>query len=132
MLRWSTYCLKALDAEAPERTLALPVLLRLRLTVPSDPAKQTDDDQEFLMHTQDIVENWRREAIQEGVQQGLKRGVAHSLIEVYEARFGEMPEDLRAVVEETEDEPTLVAWLRLVGTRGPSEIGATIRAFRSR
>src|SRR6185369_4078666 len=105
--------LEALQAEAPERTLALPILLRLRLTVPSDPAKQTTDDQEFLMDTQDIVETWRREAIQEGVEQGLKQGIAHALVEVYEARFGAMPEDLRAVVEDTADEPRLVSWLRL-------------------
>ncbi|HSR96221.1 MAG TPA: hypothetical protein VLM79_04080 [Kofleriaceae bacterium] len=131
--------LKALTAEAPERTLALPILLRLRLTVPSDPEKQTTDDQEFLMDTQDIVETWRREAIQEGVQEGLKQGVqeglkqgvARALVEVYEARFGAMPEDLRAVVEDTDDEATLVAWLRLAGTRGTDEIAAAIRSFRA-
>src|SRR5206468_12964055 len=70
--------LKELQAEAPERTLALPILVRLRLTVPSDPTKQTTDDQEFLMDTQDIVETWRREAMQEG----RKTGVARALIEV--------------------------------------------------
>jgi hypothetical protein len=97
------------------------------LTVPRDPAKQTTDDQEFLMDTQDIVETWRREAIQEGV----KQGVAHSLVEVYEARFGAMPDDLCAVVEDTDDEPTLVAWLRLAGTRSADEIAAAIRSFRA-
>jgi hypothetical protein len=71
--------LQALPAEAPERRLALPVLLRLRLTVPIDPAQQTSDDQEFLMNTQDIVETWRREAIQEGVKQGLEQGVKQGL-----------------------------------------------------
>ncbi|HEY0992216.1 MAG TPA: hypothetical protein VGD80_34430 [Kofleriaceae bacterium] len=123
--------LKALQAEEPERTLALPILLRLRLTVPSDPTKQTTDDQEFLMDTQDIVETWRREAIQEGVKEGVKQGVAHSLVEVYEARFGAMPEDLRAVVEDIDDEPTLVGWLRLVGTRSADEIAAAIRSFNA-
>ena len=83
------------------------------------------------MDTQDIVETWRREAVQEGVKQGLKQGVAHSLIEVYEARFGAMPEDLRAVVEDTADEPTLVAWLRLAGTRSADEIAAAIRSLRA-
>jgi hypothetical protein len=115
--------LKELQAEAPERTLALPILLRLRLTVPSDPEKQTTDDQEFLMDTQDIVETWRREAIREGV--------AHALVEVYEARFGAMPDDLRAVVEDTDDEPTLIAWLRIAGTRRVDEIAAAIRSFRA-
>jgi hypothetical protein len=66
----------------------------------------------------------------QGVKQGLKQGVAHSLIEVYEARFGAMPEDLRAVVEDIDDEPTLVTWLRLVGTRSADEIAAAIRSFR--
>jgi hypothetical protein len=71
--------LQALPTDAAERRLALPVLLRLRLTVPTDPAQQTSDDQEFLMNTQDIVETWRREAIQEGVQQGLAQGVQQGL-----------------------------------------------------
>jgi hypothetical protein len=58
--------LEALPEDAPERRLALPILLRLRFSLPGDPAKQTSDDQEFLMNTQDIVENFRREAMYEG------------------------------------------------------------------
>jgi hypothetical protein len=76
--------LQALPAEAPERRLALPILLRLRLTVPTDPAQQTSDDQEFLMNTQDIVETWRREAIQEGLQQGERK----VLLRLLRRRFG--------------------------------------------
>ena len=71
--------LQALTAEAPERRLVLPILVRFRLTVPTDPAQQTSDDQEFLMDTQDIVEAWRQEAIEEGVEQGLKQGVEQGL-----------------------------------------------------
>jgi hypothetical protein len=99
--------------------------------VPRDPAKQTTDDQEFLMDTQDIVETWRREAIQEGVEQGREQGLAHALVEVYESRFGAMPDDVRAVVDDTDDESTLVAWLRLAGTRSASEITAAIRSARA-
>jgi hypothetical protein len=80
-----------------------------------------------LRDTQDIVENWRREAIQQGVE----RGRASSLIDIYEARFGAMPDDVRAVVEDTHDEPTLRAWVRLASTRGANEIAATIRASRA-
>jgi hypothetical protein len=83
--------LQALPAEAPERRLALPILLRLRLAVPTDPAQQTSDDQEFLMNTQDIVETWRREAIQEGVEQGVARGVERErklLLRLLRRRFG--------------------------------------------
>jgi hypothetical protein len=67
--------LQALPAEAPERRLALPVLVRLRLTVPNDPAEQTGDDQEFLMNTKDVYEAWRRATIQEGVKQGFQEGL---------------------------------------------------------
>jgi hypothetical protein len=123
--------LKALEADAPERTLALPILLRLRLAIPSDPTQQTRDDQEFLMHTQDIVETWRQEAVREGIEQGIEQGIARSLIDVYEARFGAMPEELRAVIEVTHDEPTLRAWLKLAGTREVDEIAAAIRSFRA-
>lgn len=79
--------LQALPAEAPERRLALPILLRLRLAVPTDPAQQTSDDQEFLMDTQDIVENWRREAIREAVEQGVERE-RKLLLRLLRRRFG--------------------------------------------
>jgi hypothetical protein len=93
------------------------------LAIPTDPTQQTSDDQEFLMQTQDIVETWRREAVREGI--------ARSLIDVYEARFGAMPEELRAVVEAIRDESTLRAWLKLAGTRGADEITKAIRTFRT-
>jgi hypothetical protein len=39
----------ALPPDAPERRLALPILVRLRLEIPADPAKQTTTDRELLM-----------------------------------------------------------------------------------
>ena len=92
VLRQAIAELQALPAEAPERTLVLPILVGLRLTVPSDPAEQTSDDQEFLMDTQEIVELWRQEAVQEGVQQGLEQGVQRGerkpLLRMLRRRFG--------------------------------------------
>jgi len=88
--------LKALGPDAPERRLALPILLRLRLEILADPDDQTLEDQEFLMHTQDIVESWRQEAIQEGVKQGVKQGIEQGvkqgestvLLRLLRQRFG--------------------------------------------
>jgi hypothetical protein len=71
--------LQSLPADEPERRLALPALLRLRLAVPTDPAQQTKEDQEFLMDTQDVVEAWLQEAIQKGVKQGVEQGVKQGL-----------------------------------------------------
>jgi hypothetical protein len=53
-----------------------------------DPAEQPSDDQEFLMNTQDIVETWRREAIQEGVKQGVEQGERKLLLRQLRRRFG--------------------------------------------
>jgi hypothetical protein len=63
-------------------------------------------------------------------EQGIKRGIVRSLINIYEARFGAMPEEIRSVIEATHDEPTLLTWLTLAGTRGVDEITAAIRASR--
>jgi hypothetical protein len=40
------------------------------------------------METHDIVENWRREAIQEGVKQGLEQGERKLLLQLLRRRFG--------------------------------------------
>jgi hypothetical protein len=77
--------LKALRTEDPARRLALPLLVRLRLEIPIDPAQRTDDDQEFLTQTQDIVETWRQEAIKQGVQQG----ECAVLLRLLRQRFGD-------------------------------------------
>jgi hypothetical protein len=90
-------------------------------------AKQRRHDREFLMTTQDIVDNWRQEAVQEGVEQG----VATSLIDIYEARFGAIPADLRAVVDGTHDETALRGWLRLAVSAGADDVAATLRALRA-
>jgi hypothetical protein len=74
VLRQAIADLKALEPDALERRLALPILVRLCLAVPADPTQRTTDDQEFLMDTEDIVEAWRQEAIREGFQQGERTG----------------------------------------------------------
>jgi hypothetical protein len=41
-----------------------------------------------------------------------------------------MPDDLRAIVEDTHDEATLRGWVKLAGTRSADEVAAAIRAAR--
>ena len=84
VLRRAIAELEALEPDAAERMLALPILVRLRLTVPADPAKQTSDDQEFLMDTQDVVEALR----QEGRREGLVEGERKALLRQLRRRFG--------------------------------------------
>jgi hypothetical protein len=65
VLRQAIAELEALGKDAPDHTLALPLLVHFRLEVPVDPARRTSDDEEFLMETQDIAERWRDEARQQ-------------------------------------------------------------------
>jgi Domain of unknown function (DUF4351) len=75
--------LKALPDDAPEKALALPILVRLRLASATH-TEQTPEDQEFLMDTQDIYEAWRSETIQEGVREGER----YMLLRQIRRRFG--------------------------------------------
>jgi flagellar biosynthesis/type III secretory pathway protein FliH len=79
VLRQAIAELKALPADAPERMLALPLLVQFRMTVESEPDLRTPEDEEFLMATADIVEMWRQLAVQEGVMQGFKQGLDEGL-----------------------------------------------------
>ena len=76
--------IKALPADAPERLLALPILTRLRLDILEDEAQQTADEKEFLKMTQNIVDAWRQEAVQEGFERGAETGSADALVDLYE------------------------------------------------
>jgi hypothetical protein len=75
---------RALPPDAPERRLALPILVRLRLEIPADPAKQTTIDREFLMTTQEIdkyLEQLHKEGLQKGLQEGRQVGREEGLQE---------------------------------------------------
>ena len=123
--------LKALPREAPESAVALPVLLRYRLEVPADPAKRTSDDEEFLMSTYEIVEAWKREQRQAGIQEGRQEGRQEAVLDLYEARFGVLQEDLAAIVRATHDDATLRDWLKLAGTGTADEVIARLRGHRA-
>ncbi len=72
--------LDRLPPAAPERLLAMPIVLRLRLEVPADPTRRSRDEQEFFMSTQDILEVWTQNAENEGIRKGL----AEAVLSLYE------------------------------------------------
>jgi len=115
--------LRALPPDSPERTLALPILLRLRLEVPVRPADQTTDDQEFFMSTQDIVETF----IQKHRQEAREEELAEAVLKVYSARFGSPPDEVSAIVRQAHDRELLGGWLTLVATASAEDV---IRAMR--
>ena len=130
-LRGALAELAALPAETRERAIAEPVLLRYRIDIAKEPTTRTNEDEEFMTDTQEIFEAWKRETRAEGRAEGVAEGVAKGLVEIYEIRFGTMPPELRTVVEGTEEEATLLAWLRLASTSSAETFAATVLAARA-
>lgn len=141
VLREAVGELKGLPRDALDRRLALPFVLELRVDMSRDRGKLTQEDEEFLMETQDVVEMWRQEAAMggrvegriegriEGRVEGRELGLRFALIAVYRGRFGKMPDDIRAVIEDTHDQSTLDAWVIRIGSvESAAEIDAEIRA----
>jgi hypothetical protein len=94
----------------------------LRLEVPTDPAKQTTIDREFLMTTQEIdkyLEQLRTE--------GRDEGFAQAVLAAYRIRFGAPPAALVAAVERASDHGALLRWLEMVTTHSAEDVAAALR-----
>ncbi len=118
---------QALPEDAPERRLALPVLVRLRFEIPADPAKQTTIDREFLMTTKE-VDKYLRDLQQEGRDEGF----AQAVLAVYKTRLGAPTAALVAAVERAGDHAELQRLLEIVTTRSAEDVAAALRAPRAR
>lgn len=110
--------LSALPDDAWEKIAARPAVLRLRLTIPGDPALRSPEDEELAMTTSDIYETWKQRVHDEGVQEGLQKG----LVTFYQARFGTMPPQLRAALEAVSDPAVLERWSSIIATQSKDEI----------
>lgn len=126
--------IQALPPDAPERLLALPILVELRLEILKDPAKQTESDQEFLMSTREVekyLEQIEQRGLEVGLKEGLERGFARAVLAAYRARFGAPPAALGTAVEQAHDHAELERWLEIVTTRSKEEIAAALRRPRT-
>lgn len=108
-----------LSEDAPERRLALRLLVELRLQVPADPARQTRSEQEFLMSTVDLdryLSDIKRAGVQEGLKKGRDEGFAEAVLSVCRTRFGSAPAALTSAVKAASDAAELRRLLELVTT----------------
>jgi hypothetical protein len=153
VLRAALEDLAQLPIEAWEREVAMPALLAARIEMAHDTIDESE--QEYLMTTQSLYEEWeaatrergrqegrqaaqhlyeQREAAvhaqgrQEGRQEGQAQEAKRALALVYQARFGPLPSALREALETMGDTSTLERWLVLVGTRSEPEITAALQA----
>lgn len=109
-----------------ERALALPILLRLRLDIPAEPMKRTQDDEEFAVSTYELVD-LIQQSRQEGRREGRDEGFAEALLELYADRFGAPPPELTAIVTSAHDRSQLRAWLKIAACGSVEEVLSAIR-----
>lgn len=132
--------LKALPEDAWERRIAVPPLIRLRLTIAGDPELRFDEEQELAMTmTDDLLEQYERklreegrhlglqEGRQEGQLEGRQQGLRLAAREVFEVRFGEMPPELRGALERCTDVSTLVRITTAAGTERREDVERLLR-----
>lgn len=125
--------LRALPPDAPEVQFMVPILLRWSVTVPANPRKQTSKEKEFLMTAQEAIEMWqqqRQRGVEEGQKEGEKKGLAlgrHTLLVLYEVRFGRVPKAIRARVEATTELDTLRRWTDLIACSDRADVDRALR-----
>ena len=68
--------LAALPPDAPERTLAAPFVVRLRIDLQHDPSPEA---KETLMQAQKLYDELMRKQLNRGVKQGVKQGIEMGL-----------------------------------------------------
>lgn len=62
----------------------------------------------------------------EGFGEGLKESYCLVLVRLHEARFGDIPDALRAAIETVEDEETLRRWVALFATGSAEDVAAAV------
>jgi hypothetical protein len=76
------------------------------------------EDEEFLMATEDIVQQLKDE--------GSRSRGQTDLLTIYRARFGSVPRKIRAAIERTRDDAALTKWVEIFVTRSAAEIAAAV------
>lgn len=124
----------ALPKDAIERQLARRVMVQLWPTLGRDRQRA-----EFRVMMQPMVDEWEEElnrrhedGLAKGRAKGLRQGAAESLLSVYEARFGAVPQAISKAVRAARSPDVLQGWVRLVATGAEEAIAAAIVPARRR
>lgn len=110
--------LKALPGDAPENAVAVPVLLRLRHAIETEPDR-TSEEEAFVVSMQNIMEDLRRE--------GRSAALQDAIVALCSARFGTVDAEIEQAVRRERDIDVLQRWLIAAGTRSAEELVALVR-----
>ena len=122
--------LAALPDDSWQRQLAMPLMVAFRFQVPPGLYDDSEDDMQYTEALERLYAEWEQRVKDQGREQGLK-ALRNSIINLYQARFGSMPEDLRAALTRIMKEETLEGLVTVTGTRSPEDVSAAVRAAAS-
>jgi hypothetical protein len=142
--------LENLPGDAWERPHAKEMLVARRAEFGQDPSSLGEAEQEFLMSTQPLVQQWkeqiRQEARQEGLLEGQREGhregrkearqelaerLRTSLLETYRARFGSVPPAIANAIQLVRAPDKLASWVAVFATKSSREIAGALKIARN-
>lgn len=116
--------LKALPGDAPERAVAVPVLLRLEHAIETEP-ERTPEEEAFVVSMQNIMEELREEGRREG-----RAALQGAIVALCAARFGAVDAEIEQAVRRERDLEVLQRWLVAAGTSSAEELAALVRSAK--
>ncbi|MBI5547097.1 MAG: hypothetical protein HY901_24720 [Deltaproteobacteria bacterium] len=126
VLREAIEDLKALPADAPERQVIEPLLVRMQVEIRAAPRPRTDDEEDFVMNSQELMEQFQSKLRDEGREEGLEEGLRRGLLAAYAARFGVAPGPLAKALQATRDPTRLIGLAALFATGTPEQIAGEL------
>ena len=115
--------LGALPVDAPERILALPHLVRLRIAPATE--DQVMNHKQFLKITENLVREHERAIEARGIEQGIERGIERGIEQGLAPLLGQIARKLRRALTD-DDRRAIATRLDLVG---PERLGDVVLDF---
>jgi hypothetical protein len=114
----------ALPRDSWQYQLAMPLLLAFRIQMPPGLYDDSEDDMQYTETLERLYAEWEQRVKEQGREQATR----DNIIGLYQARFGSMPEDMRAALTRIRDEDGLRRLLIVIGTtRALEDVSTAVR-----
>jgi hypothetical protein len=123
--------LVALPRDSWQYLLAMPLLLAFRFHVPPGLYDDSEGNMQYTEKLDRLYAAWEQRVKRQGLEQGLEQGrelaMRSNIIDLYEVRFGSMPEDMRTALARVQDPEALRRILIVTGTRTAKDVSEAVR-----
>jgi hypothetical protein len=131
--------LENLPGDAWEKEAAHEMLVARCAELGQNPSGLGEEEQDFLMSTQPLVQEWKQRIRQEARLEwepsvrgeALEQGLRTGLLETYRARFGTVPPAVESTLRHVHDPDKLTRWFPLFSTKSAEEIADVLRIAKN-